>query len=63
MRQVVETHQIADFRHAFLRVFQQLTRSIQTVPGDILRECHPFAALEIGTERRAVHAHFRRDII
>lgn len=63
MRQIVEAHHIADFRHAFLRVFQQLTRSIQTVPGDILRECHTFAPLEIGTERRAVHAHFRRDII
>ncbi len=63
MRQVVEPDRIADFRHALLRMFKQPASRIQTVSRDELRKSHPLATLEPGTERRMVHARFRRNII
>ena len=63
MRQVVETDRIANFRHSFLRMLQQIASRVQTVLCDELRKCHPLAPLEIRTERRTIHAHFRCNII
>lgn len=63
MRQVVESDKITYLRHSFLRVLQQLASGIQTVLRDELRKGHPLAPLEIGAERRTVHAHLRRNIV
>ena len=63
MRQVVETDRIANFGYPFLRMLQQFASGIQTIPGDELREGHPFASFEVGAERRTVHARFCRNII
>ena len=63
MRQVVESDKITYLRDSFLRVLQQLTSGIQTVLRDELRKGHPLAPLEIGAERRTIHAHFRCNII
>ena len=56
MRQVVESDKITYLRDSFLRVLQQLTSGIQTVLRDELRKGHPLAPLEIGAERRTIHA-------
>lgn len=48
MREVVEPHRIANFRHSFLRMFQQIASRVQTVLRDELRKGHPLASLKIG---------------
>ena len=63
MRQIVKSYKITDFGYGLLRMFQQFTRRVQTILSNELRESHPLAPLEIGTERRTVHAYLRCNVV
>lgn len=63
MRQVVKTNHIANLRHSFLRVLQQLASCVQTVLRDELWKGHHFVLFEIGAKRRTVHPHLLRNVV
>lgn len=63
MRQVIEPHCKAYFRHLLLRCFQQFTGCFHTVLRYKLREGHTLVTFEECAERRTDHPYVRGYVI